>query len=101
MINNTSTDEAHYPRVRPSQAPSPKVIPSPAPFPGVVPTLAPPYMTSTPNRFRRHPPSPTADAPSPRGSSQHYYGIPDTNLYGDFADVVDGEHAPPQHRTCS
>jgi hypothetical protein len=89
------------PRVRPSQTPSSRVSPSPVPSPGVGPTLAPPAMQSTPNYFRRDPPSPTAHAPSPRGSSQHGHGIPGTNLYGNFADVVEEEHAPPQHRTRS
>jgi hypothetical protein len=57
-------------------------------------------MQATPNHFRHHPPSPTAHASSQRGASQLGHGIPGTNLYGDFADVIE-EEQPPQHRTRS
>jgi hypothetical protein len=92
---------APAPRVRPSQAPSPRVNPTPVPSPGVGPTRVTPAMQATPHQFRHHPPSPTSHTPSPCGSSKLGHGIPGTNLYGDFMDVVEEEHAPPQHRTRS
>jgi hypothetical protein len=92
------------PRVRPSQATSPRVNPTPVPSPGVGPTRVPPSMQATPNQFRHHPPSPTAHAPSPRGSSQLGHGIPGTNLYGDFADMVKEElinYSHPRNLPCA
>jgi hypothetical protein len=92
---------APSPRVRPSHAPSPRVIPRQVPSPGVIPTLAPPAMPPTLNHLQHQPPSPTAHTPPPRESYQHGNGIPGTNLYVDFEDVIEEEHAPPQHRTRS
>jgi hypothetical protein len=93
---------APSPRVGPSLAPAPRVRLSQAPSPRVnpVPTRVPPAMQATPSHVRHHPPSSTAHASSPRVSSQLSHGIPSTNLYGDFVDVIE-EEQPPQHHTLS